>query len=444
MTINLYPYQENIVRNTRQSYVDGYQAPCVVAPCGAGKSVIISHIARMTTHKGNRVLFLVHRKELIDQIKDTFRRSEVNLHYVHFGMVQTVARRLDRIKKPDLIITDENHHGLAKSYRKIYDHFSDVLRLGFTATPIRMNGSGLGDVNDILIEEVDASWLIENRYLSPYKYYAPKLIDTTKLKLNSLQEFSSTSMDDALNDRTIYGDVIRHYRKLADGEQAIAYCHNVESSKLTAEQFNRSGIKAVHLDGKTPKIERDQIIRRFRNRDIQVITNCDIIGEGFDVPDCSTVIMLRPTQSLSLFIQQSMRGMRYRPGKVSTIIDHVGNVQRHGLPDDKREWSLKGRKKSSSEPEVKIKQCENCFAVYPSAESKCPECGYKPEVKEVKDYEVDESTELEEVRKNEFKVKLDFREPEDCRNMKELYELAKNRGYKKGWAFYRGKAMGLI
>ena len=162
MTFTLHDYQQRLVDKTRQAYMQGYKAPCVVAPCGAGKSVIISEIARMTTNKGNRVLFLVHRRELIEQIKNTFKKNEVNLDLVQFGMVQTVVRRLDKTPKPALIITDENHHALAKSYRKIYDHFSDVLRLGFTATPIRLNGYGLGDVNDILIEEVDAKWLIEN------------------------------------------------------------------------------------------------------------------------------------------------------------------------------------------------------------------------------------------------------------------------------------------
>jgi len=163
------------------------------------------------------------------------------------------------------------------------------------------------------------------------------------------------------------------------------------------------------------------------------------------VPDCSTVIMLRPTQSLSLYIQQSMRGMRYRPGKQSIIIDHVDNVRRHGLPDAERQWSLKGIKKEESESEVSIKECENCFAVYPPKYLVCPMCGHKPEVKEQKDYEVDESAELEEVNEIESEeVVLDFREPSDCKNMKELAELAKNRGYKKGWIYYQGKARGFI
>ena len=439
----LHDYQQSLVSKARQSYVDGYKSPCVVAPCGAGKSVIIAEIARMTTLRGNRVLFLVHRRELIEQIQETFQKNGVIMDKVHFGMVQTVVRRLDRMQKPDLIITDENHHALAASYRKIYDHFHDVLRLGFTATPIRLNGSGLGDVNDILIEGVDAKWLIENGYLSPYKYYAPKLIDTEKLKLNSLREFSSTSIDAAMNESKIYGDAIRHYKRLADREQAIAYCHSVEASKQVAHEFQQEGINAVHLDAKTPKQERAEIIQKFRDREIQVLTNVDLIGEGFDVPDCSTVIMLRPTQSLSLYIQQAMRGMRYRPGKTSIIIDHVDNVSRHGLPDMEREWSLEGKKKSEIGPvEVPIKECTNCFAVFPPTEKECPMCGHVPEVKEQKDYEVDESAVLEEV--DEEAIVLNFKEPEECKSMKELYDLAKARGYKPGWAYFQGKALGFI
>lgn len=441
----LHDYQKTLVERTRQSYIDGFKSPCVVAPCGAGKSVIISDVARMTTQKGNRVLFLVHRRELIDQIKGTFKLNAVDLDLVEFGMVQTVVRRLDRMKKPSLIITDENHHGLAASYQKIYDHFSDVLRLGFTATPIRLNGSGLGDINDILIEEVDAEWLIENGFLSPYKYYAPKLINTEALKLNNLSEFSSGSIDKAMEDRKkIFGDAVKHYQELANGEQAIAYCHSIEASLQVKDAFLSEGIMAEHIDAKTPRVERDAIIRKFRDREIQVLTNVDLIGEGFDVPDCSTVVMLRPTKSLSLFIQQSMRGMRYKPGKTSIIIDHVDNVREFGLPDAKRQWSLSSKKTSGSQATIKIKQCNNCFAVYSPEEKACTECGYVPEIKPPSDYEVDKEAALEQVTKEDINITLDFREPADCRDMKELYELAKNRGYKRGWAFHQGKLLGFI
>lgn len=442
----LHDYQQTLVNKTRQSYIDGFKSPCVVAPCGAGKSIIISDIARMTTNNNKRVLFLVHRRELIDQIKGTFEKNEVNMNLVEFGMVQTIVRRLEKTVKPDLIITDENHHSKAASYRKIYDHFSDVLKLGFTATPIRLNGSGLGDINDILIEEVDAEWLIENGFLAPYKYYAPKLIDTESLKLNSMKEFSSTSIDKAMSQNKIYGDVIKHYRQLADGEQAIVYSHSVEASKEVAEVFSDAGYKAAHIDGTTPKIERDEIISKFRDREIQILTNVDIIGEGFDVPDCSTVIMLRPTESLSLFIQQSMRGMRHKQNKVSIIIDHVDNVRRHGLPDTKRAWSLEGSKKTASELTIKIKECVNCFAVYPPEESKCPMCGHVPViVAEEVEYEVDAQAELEEIDDEQKKfIELVFKTPDECKDMSELAALGKSLGHKPGWAWYQAKARGFI
>ena len=444
MTIKLYDYQEKLVSRTRQSYRDGYKAPCVVAPCGAGKSIIIAEIARLTTRNKKRVLFLVHRKELIEQITETFEFVGVNLDYVQFAMVQTLVRRLDNTTRPDLIITDENHHGLANSYRKIYAHFEEVLRLGFTATPIRLNGSGLGDVNDILIEEVTAEWLIENNYLSPYKYYAPKLINTNNLKLNNLKEFSNTSVDKEMKN-VIYGDVIRHYTELADGEQAIAYCHSVEASKQTAHEFNLAGIHAEHIDGKTSKQERERVIQSFRDGKIKVLCNVDLIGEGFDVPDCSTVIMLRPTKSLSLFIQQSMRGMRYRPNKTSIIIDHVGNATQHGLPDMQRQWSLKGKKKVQ-EAEIKIRECTNCFAVYePTKHKHCPLCGHVEEV-DVREteYSQDKNAELEEVTKDDFEVTLDFRTPEDCNSLQELQDLAKAKKYKPGWAWFQAKRLKLI
>ena len=442
--IQLREYQETLIRKAQDAYRMGYKAPCVVAPCGAGKSIIIASIAKGTADKGNFVLFLVHRRELCDQIEETFQLLHIPKEQYMIGMVQTVVRRLDRMRKPSLIITDENHHGLAASYRKIYDYFSDVLRLGFTATPIRLNGSGLGDVNDILIEEVDAEWLIANGFLSPYKYYAPKLIKTEKLKINHLSEFSNTSIDEAMESNTIYGDVISHYQSLADGEQAIAYCHNIPASQWTAHSFMEAGINAAHIDAKTPKTERDEVIQKFRKGEIKVLCNVDLIGEGFDVPDCSTVIMLRPTQSLSLFIQQSMRGMRYKPGKTSIIIDHVDNISRHGLPDQKRQWDLKAKKKSQ-ESEIKVKQCQQCFGVYSSELKACPLCGYQPvtESKET-EYELDESATLEEIDQEAFKLTLDFREPSDCKNMKELRELASNRGYKPGWAYHQGKLLGLL
>ncbi|MCW6661866.1 DEAD/DEAH box helicase [Aerococcaceae bacterium NML201209] len=441
MPIKLYDYQQSLVDKARNAYRDGYKSPCIVAPCGAGKSVMIAEIVRLATANQKQVLFLVHRKELVDQIEHTLIHNDVDMQYVTLGMVMTVVRRLETYPKFDLIVVDENHHVLAKTYRKILAHF-DTKVIGFTATPVRLNGDGLGDINDILIEEVDAEWLIEHKRLAPYRYFAPKLIDDSQLKTSRTKEFDNHSVDKAMT-VTVYGDAIAHYKRLADGQQTIVYCHSVKASETLAALFNSHGISAKHIDGTTPKIEREAIIQQFRNQEIAVLTNVDLIGEGFDVPDCSCVILLRPTQSLSLHIQQSMRAMRYKPDKTAIIIDHVGNGMRHGLPDSQRTWSLEGKQKKQ-EATIKVKECQECLAVYHSTEKRCPLCGFEPPVIEVTRKIEAIDTELQEVKKDDFQLVVDTREPSDCRTMKELYELAKNKGYKKGWAWYQGKAMGLI
>lgn len=429
----------------------GYKAPCIVAPCGSGKSVIIAEIIKLTAENKKHTLFLVHRKELKEQIEETLEWWGVDLNYVKIGMVQTVVRRLNEIKAPDLIVTDENHHSLASSYKKIYEYFENAILVGFTATPVRLNGGGLGDVNDILIEGPSVRWLIDNNYLADYKYYAPYSIDVSKLAIKR-GEFDVKNMDIG---KKIYGDVVKHYKKLANDEKAICYCATIKHSKEIAQEFRIRGVPASHIDGTTPKTERDEIINNFRSGKIKVLSNVDIVGEGFNVPDCSTVILVRPTRSLSLYIQQSMRGMRYREGKTSIIIDHVQNYKIHGLPDTPRKWSLVSKKDSEIDLDNAVRQCLECFytaklADWRANNNECPACG-KPFHQEIEDVEKsriahDKEAELHEVDKEKFNQAfvINTKTPEDCQNMKELYELAKERGYKPGWAYYQGKRLNLI
>ena len=237
--------------------------------------------------------------------------------------------------------------------------------------------------------------------------------------------------------------MIAHYQKLSDGQQAICYCASIEQSKKMAFEFTKAGIAARHLDGDTPKEARNKVVQQFRNGEIQILCNVDLISEGFDVPDCNTAILLRPTQSLALYIQQAMRCMRYKPGKTAVIIDHVGNVNRFGMPDVDREWSLQPKKKGSRKrvEEVPIRQCMECFAVFRQEDKACPNCGWMPQ-KQVREVEEIRDSELVEVESQPFC--LDFREPEDCHSLAELPQLAKNRGYKSGWAWVQGKRLGLV
>ncbi len=231
-------------------------------------------------------MFTVHRKELIEQIKRSFQDNDVDLNRCTVMTVGKIASRLDSLPKPTLIITDETHHSLAKTYQSIYEYYSDVPRLGFSASPWRMNGKGLGNVYDSMVEGPSVEWLIKNNYLAPYKYYSVKLVDDEKLKRSSTGDFTNKSIDYAIG-RTIFGDVISTYKKVADGKQAIVYCHSIEFSKYIAEQFNKAGIKAAHADSKTPTKEREQIMSNFKKGILQVISNVDLISEGFNVPDCS-------------------------------------------------------------------------------------------------------------------------------------------------------------
>ncbi|MCJ0588469.1 helicase, partial [Enterococcus cecorum] len=206
------------------------------------------------------------------------------------------------------------------------------------------------------------------------------MLDRSKLK-KSKGEFTNKSIDEALSGTKIYGKIVQTYQEKANGEQAILYAHSVEYSKYFAEAFNNAGIKAVHADSNTPQGERDAIMEGFKNKEFQILCNVDLISEGFNVPDCSTVILLRPTQSLTVFVQQSMRGMRYVPNKKATIIDHVGNYLKHGLPDTERLWTLMG--KEQVQPKLSI--CPNCHSIFENWNQEksefattytCPCCGH--------------------------------------------------------------------
>lgn len=429
-------YQTSLINKLYEAWNNGYKAPCIVLPCGGGKSVITAEIAKKHTDKNKSVLFLVHRRELVEQIENTFAEWGVNMLMCQIGMVQTISRRLKTISVPNLIITDENHHSLANSYKRIYDYFSDVKRVGVTATPERLGGKGLKDVNDILIEGVTAKWLIDNHFLSPYKLYSRNLnmpkfhIQNGDYKTSEVVGFFNS------NAKQIFGDTIAEYKRLANNMQVVCYLPSVEISKTMADKFTASNIKAEHIDGETPKAERKAIIERFRTGTTKILCNVDIISEGFDVPDCQCAILLRPTKSLSLYIQQSMRCMRYKDCKQAIILDQVGNYTTHGMPDDDRVWTLEDKPKKKKEkiqskelPEEK--KCPHCEEIIKVQVKKCPYCGYSFESGYIKTNE-----ELVEIKAT--------MQPNQCHSMAELYRLAELRGYKRGWAYYQGKRLGLL
>lgn len=430
-------YQLDLINRVRQAYKQGFKRPCIVLPCGGGKSCITAEIAKCATEKGKKVLFLVHRRELVDQIRQTFYSWGVDLSQCRVEMVQTACRRLHKMPTPDLIITDENHHCIASSYKKIYAAYPAAQCLGVTATPIRLNGGGLGEINDKLIVGVTAEWLIANNYLAPYDYYAVNLADMERVRTKN-GDYDRDAVMMQLGKATIYGDVVATYKSKANGCKAICYCTTVAHSKEMACRFSAAGIPAAHIDGKTEKRERARIVDQFRTGEIKILCNVDLISEGFDVPDCTCAILLRPTKSLTLYIQQSMRAMRYQPGKRAIIIDHVGNYGRFGMPDDAREWSLDPQPEKKKMVQDNIRQCPKCYYTF-KTQSKCPSCGNE-EFEGQRKVEEDATVEIQEIKK----FVVDYTTPEDCKSYKDLLNYAQTHGYKRGWAWYQAKARGFI
>lgn len=430
--MKLREYQTELINNTRNTFHTTKR--CLsVAPCGAGKTIMFAYMCQqhLLTHKNGYVWFLVHRQELIDQTIATFVNNGIPMDNVLIGMVQTISRHLDRYNKPTMIIFDEAHHSNANQWKRIIDTYNDVAIIGLTATPCRLDGKPLGDIYDSMIIGPSVQYLIDNHYLAPYEYYAPHIdLEESKWEIKG-SDYNQDSIAKTLDKQAIYGDIVKY---IDYNKKTIIYAPNIAYSVKLAQMI---GDKCRHFDGDTPKQERKQIIQDFRDGKIRVLTNVDLIGEGFDCPDCDCVMLLRPTMSTSLFIQQSMRCMRYQLNKTAVIYDFVGNVYRHGLPSDEREWSLTKAIKKRARHEVEdvlVRECKHCFLVYKGNGRICPYC-HQDNGKTKKQIEEEKQAELERIES--LQKKQERREVGMCRDMDSLVELAIKRGYKNPVWFAR-------
>jgi superfamily II DNA or RNA helicase len=391
--------------------------------------------------KGN-VLVLAHRHTLISQHKELLESLDVLTDKVRVESVFTEANRLDEYKPTDvdLIIIDEAHLSEAKSYRKVCEYYN-CRRVLFTATPARLDGKPL-TLADTLITGITANELIKMGAISDYDYYAPDLnIDTDNVDMVA-GEYNNGQLSELMCQSAIYGDILKYYCTLGENRQAIAYCTSVKHSEQTAKMFNDNGISAVSIDGSMSQKERNKKMDMFRNGKVQILCNCNLISEGVTLPNASVALLLRPTMSLPLFIQQACRVLTPVEGKRAVIIDYVNNVQRHGLPTDNHEWSLsksvERRKQHNDDGTLSIRQCSECFRCFKTA-NKCPYCGYEYEVKgrELKAVKEVELKKIEAIEKaeQEKQKKLARMEVGQCRTIADLQKIAKERGYAPGWVW---------
>ena len=387
--MQLRDYQNLAISNVRKGFQVKHRSVLLTLPTGAGKTVIFSEITRLAELKGANVLILVHRKELIDQAGDKLTKANVKYGIIAAGhkeskcnvqvaSVQSLINRLNNPEQFDLIIIDEAHHAVASSWQKIFEFYKTALKLGVTATPMRMTGAGLGEIFDKLIVGSTIPELVDKGYLAKHEVYAPP----NKLNLDKIRtirgDFNKKEVEDELDKVDIVGDAVENYRKLGQNKPAIAFCISVKHGQYVTNKFKEAGYTAELITGSMKSDDRKTLVDNFKNGKVQILVSIDVVSEGFDVENCSVAILLRPTQSEGLYIQQVGRVLRPEPNKIAIVLDHVGNTKRHGFVDDIRDFDLHQKAKSKRKGEIApaVQTCEQCFAVF-KPQPICPVCGHE-------------------------------------------------------------------
>ena len=449
--ISLFDYQERAVHELRMVYASGCMAPLLVLPTGGGKTVCFTYMAARAAEKGLKVLLLAHRRELVSQISTALKAWNVThgiikpdakptSHAVQVGMAQTLANRIKLDKagryRFDLVIIDEAHHATKHStWGKILQHNAGAKLLGVSATPCRLDGKGLGQQSDgffdAMIVGPSVSELIEQGRLARPVVYAPQTtVDLSSVKVRG-GDYVSSQLAGMMDKAAITGDAVLHYKRHADKQPAIAFTITVQHAHHVVEQFQQAGYQAAVLTGSTPDKERAQMIKDLGAGKLHVLASCNVVSEGTDIPTVGAAILLRPTASYALAMQQIGRALRAYPGKDKAIIlDHADNVRRHGLPTDVQEWSLHGLKKKKKNARSPVKCCEVCGVFVAISARECPECGTAFAVSE-RDYAANDGQLVEltpEMLEAQRKQKRN--ELIRARTREELIALGKSRSYK--------------
>ena len=453
--IKLRDYQERIYNDIKRAFINGSKGVCAVLPCRSGKSYVFAKISQDACKKGSHVLILAHRNSLLNQHKELFEGLELDNPNIRIESVFTEVNHLGENGPVDLIIIDEAHLSGASSYQKVCQYY-DCLRILFTATPARLDGKPL-NLADTMVTGITAKELIQRGNISDYSYYAPDLeIDFNAIK-KTAGDYNNQQLGQAMGTKKIYGDILKYYNMLAKDKQAVAYCVNVQHSQEVCEMFNKEGILARHMDSHTPEKERESILNDFKQGKFKILCNCNLISEGITLPSAEAGLLLRPTLSLTLYIQQAMRCLTPNENKKAIIIDYVNNIQRHGMPTQDRNWSLETKvKEYNNENEdgtLKIRICPECFSTFETAPI-CPFCGAEYEITPVeilnmREIELKRIEEAKAIHRANYlsniaqKVK-DYTSPKQCKTWAEITEYAKMKGYKPGYAYVMAKQNGIF
>lgn len=465
------PYQSDIIDKLTDNMRRGIRRNLIVLQTGGGKTVIASEILKRVLSKGNSAFFNVHRVELVEQSARTFYENEIPFGIVSSGFgqeqwhqnlqvcsVQTLAKRIQNMRRtPNVIIWDEAHHCAAPQWKMIFDLFPNSYHIGLTATPERLDGKGLRAFFDEMIIGPSMKWLIEEGYLTPYKYFRPPTPMDFSNVHKRMGDYIATDLAAVVDTPMIRGDVIKQWKSKALNEKTIMFAVNVEHSKNMVEEFTKNGFRFEHVDGGTEKAQRRISIKNFKDGLTRGLSNVNLFGEGFDVPSATCMIDLKKTLSLSFYRQKCGRVLRpeYAQGydlettegrlaairnskkPHAIILDMVGNYQTHSFPDEEIEWSLDGKSGRDTEKSTPSKECPRCYTVDRGFVKVCSNCGHEYKV---------EARVVEITHSDEELVEVDFekerRERKQAQGLaqtkEELVALGIKNGYKNPykWAEY--------
>ena len=455
----LRPYQTEAIDLIRIA-LRKHRSVVYVLPTGAGKTVIAAEIARRGHERGSKTLFLVHRRELVDQARQTLREAcpEVKVAveaaghpsdseaHLHVGMVQSLVRREDYLD-PQIVEVDEAHHARAKTWEKVLARWPKARRIGFTATPERKDRKGLGKHFKSMIMGPSVRKLVDQGFLAPSQVMRLPLFDLKRFKKDANGDYNRLQVSNSISEKII-AEAASIYTRYFEGKQTIFFGVNRQHSRDVAERLRDSGVIAQHIDALDLLKVRKETIDSFRTGDIQVLCNVGLIDEGFDAPSCEVVMIGYPTRSIVRYLQMCGRMMRPGPNKTGMAADLGGTSHELGLPDEDRVWSLEdGHVKSKKSKISDYRTCDNCHVVYPRGLPFCSNCGERPTPAQMK-YE-EEEVQLEIARKRKAQKRAEG-PIEKAQNLKRkiaiamsslcpesaLLSLARENGYHQNWVYH--------
>ncbi len=450
--MNLRTYQHDLVSQISQKLKSGLRKLCIVAPTGSGKTQIFCYLAGKIAQNNKRVWIIVHRVELAFQTSRTLHSWGVDHGRIAAGfdydgnLVQVVSIDTllgrDISDYPDYLILDECDLCESKTWQAVIKKYGKAILLGFTATPQRLDGKGLGNTFQEIVMGPSVKFLMQNNYLAtPIYYGVANSLDLSKFKKTCGDYDKKQLAEIAESSPVLTGDIVEHYSRICPGSRFVGFATSIKHAEKLSELFNKAGYKTAVIHSKSK--DRIQLTNMLKTGMLTGLWTVDIFGRGVDVPAIETGILARPTQSLALHLQQLGRPLRPAENKQVRILDHAGNIHRHGFAETERQWSLQGIHKKTRVKEMldAIRQCNSCWGWFAPvlANPVCPQCGVLAPTKQRATKE--QEGELKKLTPEEVEAELvlskaAIAERKACKTFAELQAYGKRTGKKPGWAFH--------